>query len=116
MTTALHTLSEEFVRAVNAADSTAFLSLFAEDATVDDNFREFRGRAAIQEWAEREIFAVQVRLEVLKTSPIEGGVRVVTEVDGNFDRTGLPERVIINQDIQEQDGKIVQLTCRLAEG
>jgi hypothetical protein len=45
----------------------------------------------------------------------DGATVVTTKVDGNFDRTGLPNPVIINHQITAQGGKIVGLTCRLAE-
>lgn len=44
-----------------------------------------------------------------------GGATIVTaEVDGNFDRTGLPDPVIIDHCFAAEGGKIVGLTCRLA--
>ena len=107
-------LAESYVRATNNHDAAAFHGLFADSAIVDDNGREFRGQGAIQQWSDREIFAAQVTLEVIDAVVRDGEAVITTKVDGNFDRTGLPDPVIINHHITAEGGKIVGLTCRLA--
>jgi hypothetical protein len=103
-----------YVRSINDHDPAAFNALFAGSAVVNDVGREFRGVAAIKAWSDREIFDVQVTLEVLDVADRDGETVVTTKVDGNFDRTGLPDPVIINHHITAERGKIVRLTCRLA--
>lgn len=110
----LSPLAEAYVRLTNEQDAAGFLALFADDAVVDDNGREFRGSEAIAEWSRREIFAADVTLEVLDEFPADGATVVRTKVDGTFDRTGLPDPVIIDQRIVAAGGKIAELTCRLA--
>ena len=85
-----------------------------ENATVNDAGREFRGLAAIKKWSDREIMDAQVRLDVLDVAQSNDEVTVTTKVDGNFDRTGLPDPVIISHHITAAGDKIVGLTCRLA--
>ena len=114
MTTPLPQTVAAYLRAINNHDAAAFIALFAEDAVVDDVGRTFRARAALKAWSDREIFAAQVTLEVLAVADREGQTVVTTKVDGNFDRTGLPDPVIIDHHITAQAGKIVGLTCRLA--
>ena len=104
-----------YVGAVNEHDAAAFMALFADGARVDDAGREFRGTTAIREWSDREIFGAQVTLEVLEVTERDGDTVVRTKVDGNFDRTGLPDPVIIDHHFTLEDGRIVGLTCRLAE-
>jgi hypothetical protein len=114
MTTQLPTPAESYIRATNSHNAAAFHGLFADNALVDDNGREFRGLDAIKEWSNREIFAAQVTLEVIDIADREGETVITTKVDGNFDRTGLPDPVIIDHHITAASGKIVALTCRLA--
>ncbi len=114
MTTTLPEIAAAYVRATNDHDSAAFVALFADGAAVNDNGREFRGLAAIKAWSDREIFDAQVTLEVIDVLDRDGATVVTTKVDGNFDRTGLPDPVIINQHITAEGDKIVGLTCRLA--
>jgi hypothetical protein len=104
-----------YVRAINGDDATGFIALFTDNAVVDDAGREFRGTAAIKEWSDREIFGAQVKIEVLDSKGKEGETVLTTKVDGNFDRTGLPDPVIITHRVTVANGKIVGLTCRLAE-
>jgi hypothetical protein len=87
--------------------------LFAADATVDDNGHLHRGAAAIKAWSERDIFAAKVTLAVVATLDKPGEIVVTAIVDGDFDRTGLPEPLMIAHHLQTADGKIRKLTCRL---
>ena len=105
MTTQLPPLAESYVRAINNHDAAAFHGLFADSAIVDDNGREFRGQGAIQQWSDREIFAAQVTLEVIDAVVRDGEAVITTKVDGNFDRTGLPDPVIINHHITAEGAR-----------
>jgi hypothetical protein len=103
-----------YVRSINDHDRAAFNALFDDGAVVNDVGREFRGPAAIKAWSDREIFDAQVTLQVIQVADRDGQTILTTKVDGNFDRTGLPDPVIIDHHITTKDGKIVALTCRLA--
>ena len=81
---------------------------------MNDVGREFRGHAAIKAWSDREIFDAKVTLEVMDAADHDGETVVTTKVDGNFDRTGLPDPVVINHHVTVEGDKIVGLTCRLA--
>jgi hypothetical protein len=113
MSTQTLSIADAYTQAVNRHDANAYRALFAETARVDDAGGEFNGRAAIQEWSDREIFGAQVTLEPLGVVEKDGETVLTTKVDGNFDRTGLPDPVIISHHIQTDGAKIVQLTCRL---
>src|SRR6185295_19808556 len=115
MTTQLRPAANAYVQSVNDHDATAFMALFSEESVVNDNHREFRGIAKVKEWSDREVFAPRVTLEVIGVADSGGETVVTTKVDGNFDRTGLPDPVIIDHHIKSQGGKIVGLTCRLAD-
>lgn len=105
---------ETFVRAINARDEEAFASSFNQDAMVKDIGREIRGIAAISEWAKHEIFAVNVSLELLSAAEPEGQTIITVKVDGTFDRTGLPDPLVMEHCFTVAGDKIVELTCRLA--
>ena len=113
-TTSMPAIAAAYVDAINAHDPDRFIALFAEDALVDDAGRQFRGQEAIQRWSASDIFAVNVTLDVLAATQRGEQCVITTKVDGDFDRTGLPDPVIIDQTINSAAGKIVALTCRLA--
>jgi SnoaL-like domain len=103
-----------YVESINHHDRAAFNGFFAEDATVDDVGRMFRGADAIKAWSDREIFDAQVTVEVIDAAERDGLTVLMSKVDGNFDRTGLPDPLILEHGLRIKDNKIVALTCRLA--
>ena len=105
---------ETYIRAINAGDAAALQTRFAADAVVKDVGREIHGIAAIKEWADREIFAVNVALEVKGIVERDGQTIVTVKIDGTFDRTGLPDPLLMNHCFTVAGGKIAALTCRLA--
>ena len=102
-----------YIRAINARDADAFQSSFAPDAVVKDVGREIRGIAAIKEWANHEIFAVNVTLEVIGVVECGGQTIVTVKIDGTFDRTGLPNPLVMDHCFTVTGDKIVTLACRL---
>jgi hypothetical protein len=116
MTTTLPPTAAAYIQATNDHDSAAFIDLFAAGAVVDDAGREFRGIPAIKAWSDHDIFAAQVTLEVLGVTDRSGETVITTKVDGNFDRTGLPDPILIDHHLTLADDQIVRLTCRLAAG
>ena len=114
MTTQLPQTIAAYIRATNNHDAAAFIALFADSAVVNDVGRTFRGLAAIKAWSDREIFDARVTLEVIDVADRDGETVVTAKVDGNFDRTGLPDPLILEHDLTIKGDKIVGLTCRLA--
>ena len=116
MMTHVPELAAGFVRAVNDRDPAGLIALFAEDAVVDDAGREIRGREAIREWAANDVFAANVTFEVRGVSGTDGDATVTAKVDGTFDRTGLPDPLIMSFRVVSERGRIGGLTCGLAGG
>ena len=103
-----------FIRAVNEHDADAFLSSFNNDAVVTDVGREFRGVSAIKEWGDREIFDVNVTLDVIGVAECDGQTVVTVKVDGIFDKTGLPDPLLLKHHFTLNRGKIAAFSSRLA--
>ena len=103
-----------FIRTVNERDPGAFLSCFSNDAVVSDIGREFRGAAAIKEWAKSEIFDVNVTLDVVNVASRDGQIVVTVKVDGTFDKTGLPDPLLLNHHFKLDGGKIAAFSSHLA--
>jgi hypothetical protein len=105
---------EQYLRAVNSGDSKAFLSSFAIDARVKDVQREIRGLDAIKKWARHDIFDVHARLDPVKVQERRGRTIVTVKIDGLFDRTGLPDPLLMKHDFKVADGKITELKVSFA--
>lgn len=87
---------ETYFNTSNNPDPKKFISIFAEDAIVIDEGQEYVGLDKIQEWSAQHHFAAKLELEV--TNVIEKNhITVVTaKVDGDFDRTGLPDPLLLD--------------------
>jgi hypothetical protein len=108
-TTELTGVVAEHIAAINARDLDATVATFAEDAYVNDNRREFVGVDAVRRWVEREMIGDHVTIEVCEVLDHHGDTVVRGAYDGTFDRTHLPDEVILSNYFSVRDGKIVSL-------
>jgi SnoaL-like domain len=98
-----------YLRAVNTGSKEEFLSSFADDAVVVDVNRELSGLDAITAWAGADIFGAHVHFDVLSVTERQGRTIVTLEVDGTFDRAGLPDPLVMNHEFKVAEGKIAEL-------
>jgi hypothetical protein len=98
-----------YLRAVNAAAREDFPASFADDAVVFDVNRELRGLDAITAWAAADIFEAHVHFDVLDVTERQGRTIVRVKIDGTFDRTGLPDPLVMNHEFTVAEGKIAEL-------
>jgi SnoaL-like domain len=108
-TTTLAPVLAEYIAAVNAFDEDAIAAAFADDALVNDVHREFWGREAIRRWAARELVGDGVTVEVTEVLDHHGDTIVRGRYDGNYDKTNLPDELILTSYFTVRDGKIVTL-------
>jgi hypothetical protein len=99
----------EHIKAVNAFDTDAIVATFAEDAYVNDNRREISGINAIRRWVEKEMVGDKVTLDVREVVDHYGDTIVRAAYDGEYDKTNLPEELIMTNYFSVRDGKIVSL-------
>jgi hypothetical protein len=84
-----------YIAATNAFDIEAFMATFAGDARVNDHRNEFAGHDAIRAWAQHEIIGDRVTMRVTEAVCRGNAVAVTAAIDGNFDRTGLPDKLLL---------------------
>jgi hypothetical protein len=99
----------EHITAVNAQDTDAIMATFADDAYVNDARREFAGRDAIRRWVDREMVGDKVTIEVREVLDHYGDTIVRGAYQGTFDRTNLPDDLVLSNYFSVRDGKIVSL-------
>jgi hypothetical protein len=99
----------EHIAAVNAFDEDAIVATFADDALVNDAHREFWGLEAIRRWVARELVGDRVTVEVTEVVNHQGETIVRGRYDGDFDKTNLPDELILTNYFTVRDGKIVTL-------
>jgi hypothetical protein len=107
--TDLEPVVAEHVAAVNAFDEDAIVATFAGDALVNDARREFWGAEAIRRWVARELVGDRVTMDVTEVLTHHGVTIVRARYDGDFDKTNLPDELVLTNYFTVRDGKIVSL-------
>jgi hypothetical protein len=97
------------IDAVNAHDEDAIVATFAADALVNDAHREFWGTEAIRRWVAREMTGDRVTIDVTEVIEHHGDTIVRGRYDGTFDKTNLPEELILTSYFTVRGGKIASL-------
>ena len=100
----------EHIDAINAADTDRAVATFAEDAYVNDNHREFVGIDAIRRWVAKEMTGDKVSIDVREVLDHHGDTIVRGRYDGDYDKTNLPDELVMTSYFSVRDNKIVSLT------
>lgn len=105
----LPTAVTEYIEASNAFDGDRLAGAFTDDALVNDARREFWGAAAIRRWLDKEVIGDKVTMDVTSVREHYGVIIVDAAMDGEFDRTNLPDPLILTHYFTVVDGSIVSL-------
>jgi hypothetical protein len=97
------------VSAINSFDIDAIMDTFAEDALVNDASREFWGHDHIRAWITKEMVGDHVTLEPIEVMDNDGLYAVRCKFDGDYDKTNLPNPLIMTNYFRVRGGKIVTL-------
>jgi len=99
----------DHIAACNAHDIEAWMATFAPDALLNDFQREFDGAAAIRAFGEKDIFGDVVTMAPVRAVERHGDVSVDAQMDGTYDKTGLPDPLILSFYFTIRDERITQL-------
>src|SRR6201998_1376335 len=106
---ALPRLVAAFVEATNSFDLDRLTVTFADDALVNDQLRDYWGKAAIRDWAERDIIGERLTIAVTRVARHYDNFIVTADIDGNFDKRGLPDPLVLAFYFTPHDDLILQL-------
>src|SRR6201998_3442839 len=107
--TSLPPLVAAFVEATNSFDLEQLLATFADDALVNDQLRDYWGKAAIRDWAERDIIGERLTIAVTKVAKHYDNFIVTADIDGNFDKRGLPDPLVLAFYFTHHSDLVIQL-------
>src|SRR6476620_12170161 len=110
MATELSGFIADHIAAVNAFDTEAIVATFAADAYVNDARREINGTDAIRRWVETEMVGDHVTMDVREVLDHHGDTIVRARYDGTYDKTNLPDELVMSNYFSVRDGKIVSLS------
>jgi nuclear transport factor 2 (NTF2) superfamily protein len=105
----LPTVVAEHIDGVNAFDTERIVATFAPDAYVNDNRREIRGTDAIRRFVAREFVGDHVTMDVREVTDHYGDIIVRAAYDGTYDKTNLPDELVMTSYFSIRDGKIISL-------
>jgi hypothetical protein len=108
--TELPPIVADHIAAVNAFDTARIVNTFAADAYVNDNRREIWGADAIWKFMDKEFVGDHVTMEVREIVDNYGDIIVRAKYDGTYDKTNLPDELIMTSYFSLRDGKIVSLS------
>jgi hypothetical protein len=109
MSTELTGVVAEYIAAVNAFDTDAIVATFADDAYFNDGHREIAGVDAVRGWVTKEIVGDKVTMAAQEVVDHHGDVIVRAAYDGEYDKTNLPDPLILSHYFSIRDGKITSL-------
>jgi hypothetical protein len=95
MTHQLPIALQRYIDAVNGFDTEAVLATFTPDALVYDDNHEYLGTDAIRGFLAGQIVGVRVTMAVTEVIERRGVTVVRARYDGDYDKTGLPEELIL---------------------
>jgi hypothetical protein len=98
-----------YVEAMNSFNLEGFVAVFEDDALVNDHRDEFIGKEQIRAWAAREIIGDHVTMKVVNQRLLGDHVALKAEVDGDFDKKGLPSPLVLAFYFSVSGGKISAL-------
>ena len=103
-----------FLHALDANDLVTLVRLFAPDAQVNDQLRNFWGRDEIALWLDREIIGAKVRLVPRDVRKHYDVVLVTAEISGNFEAPPLAQPMVVDLHFTVRGSGIVRLLVLLA--
>ena len=110
MSTELPAVVAEHIAAVNAQDTDRIVATFASDAYVNDNRREIWGTDAIRAFVAKEFVGDHVSMDVTEVIGHYGDVIVRARFDGTYDKSNLPDELILTSYFGIRQDKITSLT------
>ncbi|AZN41595.1 nuclear transport factor 2 family protein [Paenibacillus albus] len=102
-----------YFHASNEEQLASFLEAFKEDAHVFDFNREFNDLEAIRDWCKSDILGLHVRFDITDAWEQDGAYAVITSLDGEFDKTNLPDPLLLIHTFKLSDSKIQELHVTL---
>jgi hypothetical protein len=97
------------IQAVNLGDMAGLLRTVGVDGLVVDQGRCHWGIDAIRKWAQTDVVDERLTLLVMRAHEHHGATIVVAYVDGDFDRRGLPDPLILACYFRLKEERVIEL-------
>jgi hypothetical protein len=104
-----HPVIAAHIDAINKLDVDAIMETFAYDALVNDASREFWGSNHIRAFITKEFVGDRITVDPFEIVDNAGMLCVRCRYDGDYDKTGLPDPLVMTSYFRLRDDKIVSL-------
>lgn len=104
----------DFVKAIDERDTGAFLGVFTENAVITDEGHQYHGINAIKAWSDEKNIGAEITLTPVEAVERGGKTILTVEVNGSFDKTGLPDPFLMDLYFTVDRSSITALEYRLA--
>ena len=98
-----------YVQATNSWSLNRLVSTFADDALVNDQLQDYWGKREIEVWAAQDIIGERLTMKVVNVRRHHDHVVITANVDGTFDKRGLPDPLVLTFYFSIMNEKITQL-------
>jgi limonene-1,2-epoxide hydrolase len=100
----------DHLRAINDRDLDGIVAAFPEDGYVNDNSREIRGKDAVRAFFAEEFIGDSVSIEPVEIVEHYGDIIIRGRYDGTYDKSKLPEVLIMANYLTVRGDRIVAET------
>jgi hypothetical protein len=102
-------IAADYIEATNNSNLERLMATFTEDALVNDQLRDYWGKPTIREWAKRDIIGDELTMSATEVIDHYGNFIVTANIDGDYDKRGLPEPLALAFYLTAHRDSIVQL-------
>jgi hypothetical protein len=103
---------EAFIQGINHQNASELLAVFNSSAVISDEGRDYRGTSAFKEWFQEKCISPNVTLKPIETIERDGTAMVNMQVDGDFDKTVLPDPLQLDFHFTLVSNKVDALSIR----
>lgn len=100
---------DAYIQACNSWDVDGLITTFVDDALVNDQLQDYWGKLEIERWATRDILGDRLLIEVISARLHYGHIILTANIDGEFDKRGLPDPLAHTFYFALENKKIAQL-------
>src|SRR5260221_8328219 len=97
---------DDFVSAINRHSTTDFLQTLRQNVFITDEGQTYRGIEEARKWCDEKCVAATVTLKMVNVSETDDEAIVAFEIDGSFDKSGLPDPFVMDFHFTIADSKI----------
>ena len=105
---------DEFVSIVNGHREAALDVVLGDEVTIRDEGHTYRGIAEARTWFVEKCIAVNGTIKLVDFTVASDEIVAAFEIDGNFDKSGLPDPCVLDFHFKVRAGKIEKLSIRMS--